>query len=272
MKEASEKKIVDKEELKPTVSVLPDFFSNFIDLPKETQRKVVDFFKKFAKNPNLPGTNYEPLGQAGDDRVRSIRIDDAYRGIVYTPAEGRVHLLLRVGIEDDLYKWVKFVKFNTVKRSNEVMVTRLLEKEEPAAASAGSPEEGPLAHCNDDDLKSVGVPPILLPSVRAIGHEHGYDLLSAYLPPGSVMALRFLANETPIEDVRELYLAYGEGKVTSGLSPAQATATLQLMDKMREDRKAGKPVNERLIAAIYKAREDHSESELIEKVVRNYPE
>jgi len=261
--------------LKPAVSVLPDFMWSFMELSKETQRKVAEFFEKFSKNPTSPGINYETLIGVTDDKVRSVRIDGVYRAIVVTPEKGNVYLLVRVDREDDLYRWVKDLKFSRTENSAEVMVTRLVQQEESMSVVSGVRTEGLLAHCSDDALQSIGVPPLLLPSVRAIGHQDGYGYLWAYLSQSTIMALRFLANELPIDEVTELYSEYGEAKRTSGMSPVQLTATLKLLDKIDKDRKDGRTktdIRNRMIEALYKARDDHSESDLVEKVARHYPE
>jgi len=263
----------EKDELRPAASITPEFLRAYSDLPKTAQARTRELIVEFMTNPKSPGINFEALNDSLDDRVRSLRVDGVYRAIIVTPKKGNVYLFVHVDREDDAYRWAMKRKFSVDANSEEIIITCPLEEESQGRSeSATQTTEAPLAHCSDEDLKSVGVPPLLLPSVRAIGHDSGYDLLSAYLPPGSVMSLRFLANKTPIQDVREFYLEYGERKETSGLSPVQASATLHLIDKLREDRKAGRPVNERVIEAIYKAREDHSDAEFMEKVVRNYPE
>ncbi|MGQ4810513.1 hypothetical protein NKDENANG_03986 [Candidatus Entotheonellaceae bacterium PAL068K] len=43
-----------------------------------------------------PGIHYEKIQVAKDPNLRSVRIDQAYRGIVLKP-EGRVHVLLWSG-------------------------------------------------------------------------------------------------------------------------------------------------------------------------------
>ena len=49
--------------------------------------------RKFLANPISPGINYEKIHDAVGPAFRSVRIDDAYRGIVFKPPSGNVYVL-----------------------------------------------------------------------------------------------------------------------------------------------------------------------------------
>jgi hypothetical protein len=255
---------------KPKVSVLADFFTDFIGLPKDIQRKVADFFRKFAEDPRSPGIKYEPLEQAGDDRVRSVRFDDAYRGILYAPEEGNIHLLLRVDIEERLYKWVKHVKFKTLKRSDEVVVS-LVEKEESSPDPPPVPKEGLLANYSDKDLKSVGVPAVLMPLLKAITDEKNLELLLAHLSEKSLSkesreAVNLLAQKGgTVEEVRDLYLEATSTQIDLELA-------MQLVTLISEDKETGSPWKEKFRRSVLKAKNDTSPGTGISKIVRYYLE
>ena len=70
-------------------------------------KKVKEFISKFKSNPTSSGINYENIIQAKDQNMKSVRIDQNYRGIIYKPERGNVYILLWVAHHDDAYNWCK---------------------------------------------------------------------------------------------------------------------------------------------------------------------
>lgn len=87
------------------VAISSDFLDSFAKIPKSKQSKVLSFINQFKKNPASPGINYEKIQQARDPNLRSVRIDQAYRGIVLKPQKGNVFVLLWVDNHDEAYRW-----------------------------------------------------------------------------------------------------------------------------------------------------------------------
>src|SRR3990172_5036595 len=94
------------------VAISNNFLEAFTKIPKQVQTKVRTFIEKFMLNPKAPGINYEKINDAKDKNVRSVRIDQAYRGIVLQPEEGNVYLLLWVDHHDEAYNWARNKIFN----------------------------------------------------------------------------------------------------------------------------------------------------------------
>lgn len=55
----------------------PGFFKLFEKLPVEIQRRARNQFKKFKKNPDLPGLKFKHL----QGNLYSVRINDQYRAV-----------------------------------------------------------------------------------------------------------------------------------------------------------------------------------------------
>src|SRR5690554_4635187 len=91
----------------PLIAISADFFSAFAALPRQRQSRVLDFMNKFRTNPNSPGINYEKIRNAYDPNMRSVRIDDTYRGIVVRQERSGVYLLLWVDHHDRAYQWAE---------------------------------------------------------------------------------------------------------------------------------------------------------------------
>ena len=89
------------------VAISDDFLKAFARIPSAQQAKVASFLEKFRTNPTSPSINYEKLHDVKDKRLRSVRIDQAYRGIVLRPDNGNVYVLLWVDHHDKAYQWAK---------------------------------------------------------------------------------------------------------------------------------------------------------------------
>lgn len=87
------------------VAISDKFLDAFSEVPKNKQKKVRRFMTKFRENPRASGINYEKIEGAADPKLRSVRIDQAYRGIVLKPKSGNVYMLLWVDHHNDAYQW-----------------------------------------------------------------------------------------------------------------------------------------------------------------------
>ena len=92
-------------DVKVRVAISEDVFTNFAGIQRHQQNKVINFINKFRNNPKSPGINYEKIIGAYDQNLRSVRIDENYRGIILKPKDNNVYLLLWIDKHDDAYKW-----------------------------------------------------------------------------------------------------------------------------------------------------------------------
>ena len=194
------------------VAVSDDFMEAFMSVPKHQQKKVRQFMTKFRQNPRSSGINYEKIQGAADPKLRSVRIDQTYRGIVMKPDSGDVYLLLWVDHHDDAYQWArnKLVQIHPATGSIQVLPT---DRAVPTNgdATAGGEDKAPtdlFAEHRDRELVRLGIPEALLPLVRTIESEEQLDKLQAYLPAEAYEALFLLAaGYTPREVDNELLFA-----------------------------------------------------------------
>ena len=76
-------------------------------MPRAQQKKVNQFVSKFRNDPLSSGINYEKINDAANSDMRSVRIDQAYRGIILKPQQGNVYILLWVDHHDEAYAWAR---------------------------------------------------------------------------------------------------------------------------------------------------------------------
>lgn len=204
-------------DLKVRVAISADFFTAFASIPRQRQNKVVNFINKFRNNPTSPGINYEKVINAFDPNIRSVRIDDTYRGIVLKPKNSNVYLLLWVDHHDDAYKWAVRKKciinsqtgsiqvFDVEESTegiqhNEVVNQNRVDDIEPQQVKV----KGPIFKgISDGILIKVGVPEETLATVRKIYSVSDLDKNINLLPPDAYEALYFLAEGYSLEEVLE---------------------------------------------------------------------
>jgi len=183
------------------VAIADDFLDAFSEIPKSKQKKVRRFLQKFRADPTSSGINYEKIEAARDPKLRSVRIDQAYRGIVMKPDAGNVYMLMWVAHHDDAYQWArnKLVRVHPETGSLQVIpVQESLEsdsvaREETEDATKDETGDDLFAEHRDRELIRLGVPEELMPLVRSIQTEERLDELQNFLPQEAYEALFLLA-------------------------------------------------------------------------------
>jgi len=196
-----------------TVAVSDSFFTAYSRLPKNQQAKVMNFVNKFRLDPTSSGINYETLKNVKDPRLRSVRIDDDYRGIVCKPPKGNVYLLLWVDKHDAAYQWAR----NRVCEINPLLGTVQVFCVDETAMSPGNnsdmPEEEPPAglfdNIRDRELLALGVPEIQLEMTRGIKNDIQLNDMADAFPSNVFTALTWLIQGEPLEEVMSILTECG---------------------------------------------------------------
>lgn len=185
------------------VAVASDFLTAFSAIPKKQQAKVLDFVNKFRTDPTMPGINYEKIKKAKDPNLRSVRIDQSYRGVVMKPEKGNVYVLLWVDHHDKAYQWAenKVYTINPETGSLQVVDVDHTQVDIPGASPQQEEQNDLFADIKDRHLIKLGVPEILLSMVRAIKSEEALDKAVPHLPQEAGEALYMLAAGFTLEEV-----------------------------------------------------------------------
>ncbi|SHG63906.1 UvrD-helicase domain-containing protein [Streptoalloteichus hindustanus] len=178
------------------LAIAKDFLADFARLEKHLQKAVQDAFDKFAQHTHA-GLHLEPLNNSRDPRIRTIRINQQYRGVVLAPENGGEHLLLKVMNHDDAIAYAVSRRF-TVNEAIGVLEVRdqeALEDIEPALRQAAEKTERRLFDdVSDSDLVRLGIDQAVLPLVRVLSTESHLDALAPLLPSPQHDALVALAS------------------------------------------------------------------------------
>ena len=169
--------------LEVKVAISADFFTAFSKLPQTQQGKVSKFITNFQKDPKSKAINYEKIRDASDPNMRSVRIDQAYRGIVLRPDEGNVYMLLWVDHHDEAYDWATRhqCKINSATGSIQVYETEAVDEVQQVEVS--KPVIPSLfSELKDKELMRLGIPEDLISLVHTVNNENDLDSIEHRLP------------------------------------------------------------------------------------------
>jgi superfamily I DNA/RNA helicase len=165
-----------------TVAISDDFLRCFADIPQAKQKSVMNFLTKFRQNPASGGINYEKINDASDANMRSVRVDQDYRGIVLKPDKGNVYCLLWVAKHDDAYSWARRHKAVINPEAGNLQVFQSQHEALAAPIVAAAARDGLFAALKDRELARLGVPEEAIPSVRAVATDASLEALQEFLP------------------------------------------------------------------------------------------
>ncbi|MEI6259923.1 MAG: UvrD-helicase domain-containing protein [Deltaproteobacteria bacterium] len=187
------------------VAISSEFLGAFAAIPKKMQGKVFEFITKFRNNPTMPSINYEKHSEFKDPTLRSVRIDQTYRGIVKKPDKGNVYVLLWVDHHDKAYEWAKNKKCTINPETGSLQIYDVDDTRIAPAETDASPlkngHECLFASIHDRHLLKIGVPAELIPLVRLICSEAQLDQAAAQIPTEAHEALTALAAGYSLEEV-----------------------------------------------------------------------
>jgi hypothetical protein len=227
--------------LKPKVALSQDFLVKLAKLPSAVHSKVLKWAIRFQSDPMSPGINYEKIHAARDPNLKSVRIDQDWRGIVFKPEQGDVYVLLYVDHHDDAYRWAESRKLaiNPVTGAMQVVVLQeVVELSHKVVAEPVMPvaQPGLFDQLTDRDLQSLGAPEDWLERLRALHTIEALDELQPLLPVEAYEGLFLIAAGDTVNQVlvsRETRL---DKKIdTSDFSAALETAESQSRFVVVED-------------------------------------
>src|SRR3989338_126098 len=186
------------------VAISDDFLWSFAAIARDRQQAAIEFLSKFRKNPASPGINYEKIQSAADPNMRSVRIDQNYRGIVLKPDTGNVYCLLWIDRHDDAYEWAKTHKVAINPEIGNIQIFSSTHEQPVDVPQPSLGRNDLFAQLKDRELLRLGVPAEALPIVRATSSEDELNDLQKRLPDDAFEALFFfVAGESYDDLIRE---------------------------------------------------------------------
>ncbi|QEP42980.1 DNA helicase [Ectothiorhodospiraceae bacterium BW-2] len=198
----------------PQVAIASDFLTAMMNLPKTQQKKVNQFVNKFRNNPTAAGIHYEKINNAANSLMRSVRIDNSYRGVVLKPEQGELFILLWVDHHDEAYAWARShqCKIHPATGTIQLYATETILAEHEVTKPSDKPDElaqdatQPIfSDYSNQQLIAIGLPEELLSPIRTLRSLVDLEQLTNRLPSDAYEALYFLADGIPYEEVLDDY-------------------------------------------------------------------
>jgi superfamily I DNA/RNA helicase len=177
------------------LAIAKDFLAEYAKLEKNVQSAVEAAIAKFAEHTHA-GLHLEKLHHGRDDRIRTIRVDSFWRGVVLAPDTGDTYCLITVLPHDKANAYATSHRF-TVNQALGVLEVRneeAIQQLQPALKAVARPGEKRLfADVSDSDLTQLGVDAQILPLVRLLTSDAHLEALQTMLPEAQYAALYSLA-------------------------------------------------------------------------------
>ncbi|MFZ4173952.1 UvrD-helicase domain-containing protein [Streptomyces griseoincarnatus] len=194
----------------PQLAFANSFWESYDLLEKPVRAGVRKAMQKFQQLsvPELQadkGLHLESVEKARDPRMRTIRINDFWRGVVLAPDDGSdVFLLVNVVRHDDAYTWAakRLYTTNSATRALEVRNVVAIEQLTPQLEKAAAVAPSLLfARYSDTVLRELGLDDQVLLAVRTIIDKPQLEAFGTLLPEDQFEVLQYLAEGFSPEDV-----------------------------------------------------------------------
>ncbi len=197
------------------------YLDQMITMPKHIQQKALNFAKKFKADSKSAAIHLEPISSFKDQRLRSARIDLKYRAIIRVPESGDVYYMLWIDNHDEAYRWAenKTADWNEETQTIQIFSTKEISLKAKEVRVTAPSKEGIFNQYKEKDLLKIGIPSVLLPSIKQINDLDGLDALSDFIPPALFENLFFLTDGA---DIKTLITEVEEGKTSSVDQDSQA--------------------------------------------------
>ena len=179
----------------PRLGISIEFLAEYRKLQKQVQNAVDQAITKFGEHTHA-GLHLEKIRNARDARIRTIRIDRFWRGVVLAPDHGDEYCLLTVLPHDDALAYAASRRFsvNSAMGVLEVRNEQALEAITPALQSvAHGTDDRLVGDISDADLLRLGIDGTLIPLIRLLTADAHLDALQLIIPSNQYDILVALA-------------------------------------------------------------------------------
>ena len=178
-----------------------EFLHEFGKLEPSVRRRTVEAVEKFSAHTHA-GVHLEKLTNPRDARVRTIRIDQFWRGVVLAPERGDQYVLLRVLPHDDAIDWARSRTFSVNPVSGILEVRDVVALEELTGPAPAPTEPDRLfAKVGDADLRRLGIDDQVLAAARRIIDEAMLEAFTPLMPESQADVLQALAAGYEVDQV-----------------------------------------------------------------------
>ncbi len=180
-----------------------EFLREYARLERPVQQRVMEVFSKFEEATHA-GLHLEKVNNARDDRFRTIRINDFYRGVVLAPDSGDTYTLLTVLPHDRAYAWAQRRQASVNAATGRIEIRDVVAIDDTLPELSRQAERMPerlfQAH-KDAELRRLGIDDMTLKFARALTDVSQLEGARGFLPQSQYDVLLGLAAGLTAEQV-----------------------------------------------------------------------
>ncbi|MQA06823.1 MAG: AAA family ATPase, partial [Streptosporangiales bacterium] len=199
------------------------------DYPKlepKVRERTVAAIRKFD-GVKSTGGHLEKIAGARDNRLRSVRIDRFYRGIVLIPEGDDLFTLVKVLPHDDAYEWARrhVVSVNPAVGRVEFRDAATIEEVTPSLAKLQPESAGRLLdHVTDDVFDRFRIDDDVRRFARALTDDAQLEAAHGFLPEIQWQVLIGLAAHVALDDI---WAELGAGEPDDSFDPDDLLAAIR---------------------------------------------
>ena len=249
------------------VAFQPTFLDAMQRLAKTEQRRATQMIEEFQTRFHTPGYHFEPIREALDPRVHSVRISQGYRAIALKSPEDDAVLFVWVDQHDAAYRWAKNKRFDIDAKNGMIQMWSVVEREFEIARIPDKVLSGPglLDGYTNDQMMALGVSPGLISSLREFKDSDELERVGVDLPWNVLTALQFLVSGEPFEVV-QVFME----EMLADVSAEQGMAQLEGMSEEVHSPLAQALLHPQASAHVHLITSDHELSEMLEQPLERW--
>ena len=207
-----------------------DFLDDYSKLEKSVRIAVKAAMDKFAGHTHA-GVHLEKISKAKDERLRTIRIDQFWRGVVMAPDSGDTYYLLKVMPHDKALEYAasRRLSVNQVLGVVEIRDQGALDEMQPALESAAHSATGAqlLGHVSDADLTQLGIDDNTRTIARLLTSVAHLEAMQTMIPEVQYVALYGLAAGQNPEEVWAEISQYAPADAAEPIDPGNIVKAME---------------------------------------------
>ncbi|MDH7514043.1 MAG: hypothetical protein QHH14_13940 [Clostridiales bacterium] len=168
------------------------FLSVLLNLPENEQKLTLHFIDEFQAESRRPGVNLEPIKGSRDPRLRTARVSDNYRAVLWQPTQGDNFVLVWLDTHDKAYQWGERNVFSDAELEISIPIVNIQSR---------AARKGLFESVSDEALLEIGVPFLFLNAIKGIKTDSQLDSLKAFLPAALYEDLFYLTIGENVADI-----------------------------------------------------------------------
>ncbi|MGH3275995.1 MAG: UvrD-helicase domain-containing protein [Streptosporangiaceae bacterium] len=184
------------------LAIAKDVLADYAKLDRSVQNAVEAAIARFAKDPHAD-LHLEKVPGSRDGRIRVLRVDSTWHGVVLAPDNGDTYCLVTIlpQAKASAYATSRRFSVNQALGVLEVSDEEAIQQLRPSLQATAGPEDRRLfADVSDADLTWLGIDVQILSLVRLLASDADLVALESVLPDVQYAALHALARGMTVDE------------------------------------------------------------------------